>query len=931
VSQTLPVQAAELVGRKAELDAVDAFLQRVVLGLEALVIEGEPGIGKTTLWREALNRARGASLLVLSAGPVGAEAQLGFAALADLLEPVADGILPSLPEPQRRALAVALLREAPGRRRIDQRTISSASVSLLRVLASRGPIVVAVDDLQWLDRPSARVIEFAIRRLSGLPVGLLGCERLDEASRVPVDLGRALPEGRLKRLRLGPLSLASLHELLKERLGRSYARPSLVRIQQASDGNPFFALEIARALDPTEPVGPQAPLPVPKDVRTLVRRRIEGLSKPTRGALLRVAALSHPTAALLGPTLGPARRSGLIHEFADGRITFTHPLYASAVYEAATQEERRATHRELAKRVDDVEERARHLALATSDPDDQVAAELDHAAERARSRGAPEMAAELQERALDLTPIGDPRPAQHRALVAAEDWFHAGAPTRARSLLEETLAGLDDRALRARALRLLAQARLHEGSIPEAVELLRRAAEEAGEDPELRAPVERDLVFALVSVSFDFEEAQPHAEALISYAERLADKGLLAEALATATILEFLLGGGVDEERLARALALEDPEHRVAAEFRPTLIAGFLAFYTGRFDRARSLLYPLRAELHARGADADLPMICGHLSWLEAWAGAFEVARSFADEAIEAATLAESETMMALSLADGALVEAHAGRVEVCRDRAHAAEQAALRTGYGIASIWSSAALGLLELSFDNAEGAYRALEPWIEFVEQHGLGEPIRAFFIADGIETLIALGEVDRAERLTDMLATRGRQLDRAFALATSARCSALLSAARGNLDGALRQIERALDEHERLPMPLELGRTLFVKGRIERRARRKAAARLSLEHALEIFEEIGSPLWAVKARAELARVDPRRAASEELTETERRVAELAASGRTNRQAASQLFMSPKTVEANLARVYRKLGIRSRAELGARLAHVGSSRTQT
>jgi hypothetical protein len=144
------MQAGELLGRTVELDAIDAFLERVALGLEALVIEGEPGIGKTTLWRAALERARDASLEVLSAGPVGAEAQLGFAALADLLEPVADGILPSLPEPQRRALAVALLREAPGRRRIDQRTISSASLSLLRELASRGPILVAVDDLQWL-------------------------------------------------------------------------------------------------------------------------------------------------------------------------------------------------------------------------------------------------------------------------------------------------------------------------------------------------------------------------------------------------------------------------------------------------------------------------------------------------------------------------------------------------------------------------------------------------------------------------------------------------------------------------------------------------------------------------------------------------------------------------------------------------------------
>jgi DNA-binding CsgD family transcriptional regulator len=925
------VRAGEVLGREAELEAVDAFLERAATGLEALVIEGEPGIGKTTLWRGALERARGASVLVLSAGPVHAEAQLGFAALADLLEPVADDLLPGLPEPQRAALAVALLREAPGSRRIDQRTISSACLSLLRELASEGPVVVAVDDLQWLDRPSARVIEFAIRRLSELPVGLLGCERLEETSRVRVDLGRTLPEGRLTRLRLGPLSLASLHELLNERLGRSYARPALLRILQASGGNPFFALEIARALGSREDLRPQEPLPVPADVRTLVRRRIERLPTPTRRALLRAAVLSQPTEALLGPSLAPAVRGGLIHDLADGRIAFTHPLYASAVYEAAPPEERRNTHRDLAKRVEDVEARARHLALATSAPDEQVAAELDGAAERARSRGAPEIAAELQERALELTPTGDRHAAQQRGLVAAEDWFHAGAPTRARSLLEDTLDGLNDRVLRAHALRLLAEVRFHEQSVPEAIELLRAAAEEAGDEPELRTPVERDLVFALVSVSFDFEAARPHAEALISYAERLADNALLAEALAAATILEFLLGGGIHEQRLARALALEDPDHRVPAEFRPTLIAGFLAFYTGRFERARSLLYPLRDQLRVRGDEADLPILLGHLSWLECAAGAFSAARRLADEAREAATLAENETMTAMSLAFAALVEAHAGRVEVCRDLIDAALQTARRTGYGIASMWASAALSLLELSLGDAEAAHRALEPWTEFVEEEGLAEPIRAFFLSDAIEALIALGQLERAERLTGMLAARGRELDRSWALATSERCRALLYASRGDLAPALREIESARIEHERLPVPLELGRTLLVKGQIERRAKRRSAAKESLENAVAIFEELGAGPWAEKARAELARVGLRRPASRGLTETERRIAELAATGLKNREVAAKLFLSPKTVEANLARAYRKLDIHSRAELGARLASPGRQSAQT
>jgi DNA-binding CsgD family transcriptional regulator len=922
--------ADAVVGRERELVAATEFLDELEHGPTVLVFEGEPGIGKTTLWRAAAALGEARTFRVLTSRPAESDKSLSFAGLADLLEGVDLDLFARLPHPQRTALDAALLRGVAQGSAPDPRAVFAGALSILRELASERPVLVAVDDVQWLDPPSARALEFAARRLGSARIGLLVSSRLSEEGRRADDLLAALGESVAKRIDIGPLTLAETHLLLKERVGSAFPRPILIRIQQASGGNPFFALEIARALGSRIDLRPEEPLPVPGDVRTLVRRRIERLSNRTCGALLRVAALAQPTAEFLGASLGPARGSGLIVELPDGRVGFTHPLYASAVYEAASPEQRRDTHRELAMRLEDVEERAHHLALATIGPDDEVAVELDRAAQRARSRGAPEIAGELQERALELT-AGDDRLAQNRALVAAEDWFHAGAPARARSRLEETLNGLDDRALRARALRLLAQVRLHEKSIPQAIELLRSAAEEAGDEPELRAPVERDLVFALVSASFDFEAARPHAEALISYAEQLSDSALLAEALANATILAFLLGGGVDEERLARALVLEDPKHRVPAQFRPTLIAGFLAFYTGQFDRARSLLYPLRAELRARGADADLPMLCGTLAWLEAWAGAFATAREFADEALEAATLAESETMMALSLADSALVEAHAGRAESCRDRANAAEEAARSTGYGIATIWSSAAVGLLELSLGNAELAHRALEPWTAFVEQRGLTEPIRAFFVPDAIEALVGTGQLDRAERLTDMLAARGRELDRPFALATSGRCRALLFAARGDLDSALREIERACDAHNRLPMPLELGRTLLAKGQIERRAKRKAAAKASLGHALAIFEEIGAALWAEKTQAELARVALRHAAPDELTETERRVAELAASGLKNRQVAGELFLSPKTVEANLARVYRKLDIHSRAELGARLADRAREPEQT
>ena len=217
------------------------------------------------------------------------------------------------------------------------------------------------------------------------------------------------------------------------------------------------------------------------------------------------------------------------------------------------------------------------------------------------------------------------------------------------------------------------------------------------------------------------------------------------------------------------------------------------------------------------------------------------------------------------------------------------------------------------------------------EFVEARGLEEPVRAPFLPDEIEALVALGDLERAARLTETLAACGHRLDRPWALATSYRCRALVLGARGELAASRDAIDEALQAHERLPMPFELARTLLVQGQIERRARRKTAAKESFERALAIFEQIGMPLWAAKARADLDRVGLRRAAGNELTESERRVAELAASGLTNREVSAQLFISAKTVEATLARAYSKLGIRSRAQLGAHLAGESREPAQT
>src|SRR5438105_2304791 len=219
---------SSLLGREKELEATARLATELEDGPAALVFEGEAGIGKTTLWQQAIRQAQvEAPVVVLSASPAQTEAHMAFAALADMLEPVVDRLLPAIPEPQRRALGVAMLREAPGANPQEQRVVGAAVLSVLRALANSSPVLIAIDDIQWLDRPTAHVLAFAARRLTGLPVGVLACERVDELATLPLDLEQVLPAERVTRVRLGPLSLAVLHDLIAARLGRRLPRRTL--------------------------------------------------------------------------------------------------------------------------------------------------------------------------------------------------------------------------------------------------------------------------------------------------------------------------------------------------------------------------------------------------------------------------------------------------------------------------------------------------------------------------------------------------------------------------------------------------------------------------------------------------------------------------------------------------------------------------------
>jgi DNA-binding NarL/FixJ family response regulator len=923
-----------VVGRDREMLAAGDFFDRLEEGPAALVLAGKPGIGKTTLWTEALRLARQRSLAVLSARPVAPEAKLPLTAFCDLLDPAADEVASQLPGPQRHALAVALLREDPGSRRFDQRALGTATISVLTALARTTPVVVAIDDLPWLDHASARVLAFAARRLGQLPVGMLACERIGEEVNSGLDIEHALPEGRVRRLVLGPLSPAALHEVLHARLGRMLPRRTSARVAQAAGGNPFLAVEIARSLPDNLPAG-LAVLPVPENLQAVIGVRISTLPARVREALLPAAALRCPSspsveliAAGMGSTPGRVRQvlaqaaaAGIV-EVDGSRVRFTHPLLPAALYSSAKQHERRRTHLRLAAALEDVEARAWHLALAVEGTDAAVARVLEAAADHARRRDTADFAAELSDQALRLTPPTHPAELQRLRVRAAEDRLRIGEMQVARELLEAALEEAPAGRQHADALRLLGEILYHEQGFHEAIGVFKGALVHVKDDAVLASAFELHLALA-DSVIADWTGAELHSRRALAMAEQLGDTGQLAEALAVSVILDYLQGRGLQNAQLRRALELEDGQRQTTAQMRPSWIAGQLMIYEGRLGRACDLLSGLRERILNSGQESDLPYASASLAWAECWRGKLGAAVFYADEAVGTASRM-GNSMSCFALGCASVPAAYAGDATATRKRASEALALTAATGHAMASTWARWALAVVALSLGDPVAAEAALAPLTALLEQQGLAEPIRAVFLADAIEALVALGQLDRAGRLTALLGQAARRLERGWALAQAERCRALLLAARGDLAGASRAACAAVRNAESSELRLEHARTLLVAGEVERRNRRKAAAHDLLERALEIFESAGARLWAERTRAELDRAASRRT-GDSLTESEKLVANLAASGLTNREVAAQLFMSPKTVEANLVRVYRKLGIRSRAELGARLAGTG------
>jgi DNA-binding CsgD family transcriptional regulator len=810
---------------------------------------------------------------------------------------------------------VAILRADPTGVRPEPSAISVAFLNALRTLTAREPLLVAVDDVQWLDRPSADVLAFAARRLGGEDVGFLLARR---SGRTP-PLERALEARGLQWLEAVPLSLDAIRHLLSTRLGLALPRHVLRRVFEVAAGNALFALQLGRVLVERGLPEIGEDMPVPDAVEDLLGTHVDGLSPPVRRLLLAVALSAEPRLSELASVAGPAAVDEALDESValvqGDRVRAAHPLLAAAVRGRSRASERREIHLALAAAVEDGELRARHLALATTSPDAELARAVAEAAAAAAARGAVQDAVVLAEHALRLTPEGDALRAE-RLLALAAYLTVAGEPRLVTELLAPELPSLAPGRERARAELLLADAET--ASPHEFVRHVEAALAESGGDASLRAQALAELSSIMTATSVErIEEAEGWAlEAL--EAAPAAGPEVERRALVALAWARGLRGRPVDD-LLERFHAASDA-----------------AFHTvDSVDRVHACRLAWRGEMAAaRDAFAGLLELAEERG--EAWSSAV-LSLNLCDVAIRSGDLATARRLVEESrestdreLVPGAFYDRsraafaiHRGLADEAERAAAAAVAAAESAGEGWQLLQARRIRGIAALLAHDPARAVESLRPVWEHTRREGVEEP-GAFAVApELVEALVEIGDLEEAVAVLARLEDLAGRQEHPWGLATARRCRGVLGlAGRRYEDAAEAALAGAADEYGRLGLRLERGRALLSLGRAQRRLKKWGGARRSLEAAMAAFDEVEAPGWATEARSELARVGARRPQpSGELTPAERRVVELAAQGLSNKEIARTLFVTVSTVEVHLSRAYAKLGVRSRAQLAARL----------
>ena len=903
---------AEIIGREQELATVDAFVEPGG-PTRALVLAGGPGIGKTTLWEAGIRGARHPRVLVARASL--AEAQLPFAVLIDLFDGLEDDVLAKLPAPQRAALGVALLRDEPKATPPEPGAIALGFLNALRALAAEAPLLIAIDDIQWLDDPSADALVFAARRLQDEPVAFLLAKRPGRRGVLEQTLER-----RLEDLKVGPLSLGATRRLLADRLGLSLSRPMLRSIVESTVGNPLFALEVGRTLVEQGIPAAGEDIPVPDAVEDLLGTRVARLDGALRRQLLAVSLSADlrrdELVALEGATsVDDAIDAGLLALHGD-RVRAGHPLLAAAARKRSRKRERNELHRSLAGVVADEQLRALHLALATDDADADLAETMATAAGEAAARGARLQAVQLAEHSLRLTPPESDR-RNWRVLRLGRYLERAGELQRLTDLLEPEMDVLPPGEMRARAWVLLG-----EGAGPKTIEDLEwhldRGLEESGDAPIVHAYALAKKA-ALVAASTVTRIPATEAWAQSALTAGAADRDVERTALYALGWARALSGRSIDDLS-KRSDAADDGSSFIAAA--PERVAGQRHVWRGEIDDARAILERLLALADERGEPASYALQRLHLCELGLRTGEWEAVERRLDEWEQSS---EGEILIRpMYQRCRALLAVGLGRPEEAER--WAADAIARAEAMGSRWDWLEAmrARGIAALLGPTPADALASLRAVWEHTEREQVLEPGVFPVAPELVEALADEGELDEAAAVTHRLLELADEHEHPWGLVTAKRCRAIVALAASAYDPAAAQaLSEASDAYGRLGLHFDRARALLSLGRAQRRLKQWGAARETLEDAAAAFDELGSDGWTQRTREELARVGGRRPrAGGELTPTERGVVELAADGLANKEIARALHLAVHTVEVHLSRSYAKLGVRSRSQLAARLS---------
>lgn len=915
-----------LVGRDQELRLIAETLARADGLPQVVLLEGEPGVGKTTLLRAVVDAAYSHGYEGLASAAARSEAGTSFAGLRDLLDDPFDELAAHLPTPQRRALEVALLRREADDQGVPPGTVAAAALGAFRLLAVKAPVMIAIDDLQWLDPSSTAVLLYVLRRLADERVAAVVTVRTERGVRAGLELAAAVAEPRLRRIDIPPLDKRDLERILRDRLRVPLRHAVLARIHEASGGNPFFALELGRALARQElHIPPSAPLPLSPDLQELVGARLAAIPRGAFRVLLVLAALGRASMSTVYTALrtdasdavDAAVAAGVV-EVAGDQLAPAHPILATVAYSLAGPGERRRLHRGLAAVVSEPEGRARHRALGIEGIDPEVANDMELEAQRAFARGAPAAAVELSHQAIRLTPPNLEVSMRRRLAAAAEYTFVAGDTDQALAMFRP-LVEVSPSAERAGLLARLARIEHFGADLDKAAATYRRVLAEKQRDPLVDAGAREGLAWCLLLMRDRLAEAAEQAQWAAKAALRGGQRALRAEALAVRALAELLIGQPSAVGTMAEAMELEPATLHLRVMRRPTFAHAYLLTRVDDFDAARSCLRTLMAAASERGDESAEPSLRVHLATVEWLAGDWAAGRQHVAEGIVTARHLGQRPSLAALLSVGAMIEVHSDEGDMGRRMAEDALELAggwerAPRGGGEVALW---ALGCSQLIQGDYAGAARLIKRLVEIFWAAGIVEPGELRFLPDYLEALIALRRLDEVETLlADYEATADR-LARPSALAASARIRGMLHAQQGDLNRAQEALAASLAIQQALPMPFERARTLLHLGRVQRRHKQRRAAHGTLGEALGMFHQLGAKPWESAGRRELARISGRQPGNDVLTPSERQIAELVAQGLSNKEVAAALFITRKTVETMLQRAYTKLGIHSRTRL--------------